>query len=118
MKESYRIENEFSILYSFLWMLFLALGIQAILGLMAAVGFGALGVPDDEIEFVFMRPDAIAIIGVIAAILSVPLIKVAAHQSGKSFPFDFLAIKSINGATLSKVFLVGIGYYIFFYFYT
>ena len=113
MKNNDIIENNFSIFNTFLWMLFFAIGIQAILGLIAAVGMGVFGMLDNEAELAFMRPDTIAIIGVISAILSYPLIKKAAHQTGQSFPFEFLAFKSINGTTLIKVLFAGIGYYIF-----
>jgi len=113
IKDNPITETKFSIFSTILWMLFLALGIQIILGIIIVVGFGIVGVPNDEIELVFIRPDTIAITGLIAAIMSVPLIKTAARQSGKSFPFDFLAFQPINITTLVKVLLAGIGYYAF-----
>jgi len=102
---------EFSISGTLFWILFLSVGIQGILGLIVSVGVKALGVPNTE--FVFMRPDIIAITGGIAAIVSFPLIKKAAYQSDNSLLFDFLALKSINETTLTKVLLAGFGYYLF-----
>jgi len=113
MKESYLIESKFSIFGTFLWMLFLTLGIQAILCFIAAVGIATLGASNNELELLFMRPDAITIIGVIAAILSIPLIKKAAYQPGKTFPFEFLAFQTVNRTTLAKVLLSGVGCYTF-----
>lgn len=101
----------FSISGTLFWILFLSVGIQGILGLIVSVGVKALGVPNTE--FVFMRPDIIAITGGIAAIVSFPLIKKAAYQSDNSLLFDFLALKSINKTTLTKVLLAGFGYYLF-----
>jgi membrane protease YdiL (CAAX protease family) len=103
-------ENQFSIFNTFLWMLFLTFGIQMLLGFIAAVGFGALDMSGNDL---FMRPGTIAITGVIAVILSFPLIKKAALQSGKSFPFKFLGFQSINIITLVKVLVAGIAYYLF-----
>lgn len=113
MKERYIIENKFSAFNTFLWMLFLTFGIQFILGLIAAFGINILGISSSENELILTRPDIIAIIGLIAAIISFPLIKKAAYQSSKSFPFEFLAFRPVHRTTLAKVFLAGIGFYIF-----
>lgn len=104
---------EFSVFGTIVWMLFLTLGIQGILGFITAIGIDSLNGPSNEIELAFMRPDTIAIIGVMAAMLSYPLIKQASHQSGKSFPFEFLAFQTVNRATLAKVLMAGFGYYLF-----
>lgn len=103
----------FSVFGTIVWMLFLTLGIQGILVFITAISMEVLKGTSKEIELAFMRPDAIAILGVIAAVLSYPLIKKASHQPGKSFPYEFLAFQSVNRATLVKVLMVGFGYYIF-----
>jgi membrane protease YdiL (CAAX protease family) len=113
MKENSHSERNFSIFGSFFWMLFLASGIQAIFAFIVTVWIGNLNMPSNEVELIFMRPDVIAIFGILAAILTFLLIKKAAHQSGMPFPFEFLAFQSVNKTTLAKVFLVGVGYYIF-----
>ncbi len=113
MQESTFNTQNFSIFRTFLWMLFLALGIQALIGFVAAFIMGAIGVPLEQIEQLFSRPDVLAATGIIAAALSFPLIKKAAYQSGKPFPFDFIALKPVNKATMVKVILMGFGYYTF-----
>lgn len=113
MQENSQMEIKFSIFYSLLWMLFLALGIQTILSVFWAIGFDVAGVTNDEMDNVFMRPDVLAITGVISAVLSIPLIKTAAHQTDKIFLLQFLAIRAIDKTVLIKILLFGIGYYFF-----
>ncbi len=113
IKKSYIIEKKFSVFGTFLWMLFLTFGIQAILGFIAAVSIDIVGLTSNETEFDLLRPDIKAIIGIFAAIFSIPLIKKAASQSDTSFPFEFLGFQQVNIATLAKVLLVGVFYYIF-----
>ena len=113
LKEHSLTENEFTVIGSILWMLFLAVGIQMMLGLIAVAGFGALGMKSNEIDLIFIRPDAIAIIGTIAAILSIPLIKIASNFKGKSFPLKFLGIQWADRSTLIRILLIGVGYYLF-----
>jgi CAAX protease family protein len=113
MQESTINTQTFSIFGTFLWMLFLAIGIQALLGFAVAFGMGVAGFPVDDIELLFNRPDLMAATGLIAAFLSYPLVKKAAYQSGAPFPFEFLALKAINKETLVKVLLIGFGYYAF-----
>lgn len=113
MQENSQMEIKFSILYSLLWMIFLALGIQTILSVFWAIGFDIAGVTNDEMDNVFMRPDVLAITGVISAVLSIPLIKTAAHQTDKIFLLQFLAIRAIDKTVLMKILLFGVGYYFF-----
>jgi membrane protease YdiL (CAAX protease family) len=108
--------SEYSILKTFLWMLLLTFGLQGIVGFITAivigVDLGASGEGTNGIELTLLQPSIIVITGVISAILLFPLIKKAAHQSIKSFPFQFLAFKPVNKTTLIKVLLLGVGYYI------
>ncbi|MGB0938743.1 MAG: CPBP family intramembrane glutamic endopeptidase [Colwellia sp.] len=113
MKEHYYNKKEFSITHSILWMLFLTVGIQIIIGLIATVIFGSLGMKSDEIEKIFMRPDSIAILGGIAAILLFPLIKKASHLKDKSFLLKFLGLQFADRVNLVKVFWIGVGFYLF-----
>lgn len=113
MQENSQMEIKFSIFYSLLWMIFLALGIQTILSVFWAIGFDIAGVTNDEMDNVFMRPDVLAITGVISAVLSIPLIKTAAHQTDKIFLLQFLAIRAIDKTVLMKILLFGVGYYFF-----
>ncbi|RHW75539.1 CPBP family intramembrane glutamic endopeptidase [Colwellia sp. RSH04] len=113
MKEHYCTKNEFSVLRSILWMLFLAVGIQIILGFIAAAVFGSLGLKNNEIEQQFMRPDTIAIIGVIAAILSIPLIKKTSNLKENTSLLTFLGIQWAERVTLVRVLLIGVGFYLF-----
>lgn len=111
--ERNQIENNFSIFHSLLWMIFLALGIQTILSFFWAMGFEIAGVPNNELEHAFLRPYVIALTGVISAILSIPLIKTAAHQTNKIFLVQFLALRAIDKTTLIKILLLGVGYCFF-----
>lgn len=111
MDTSYRVPEQFSIFGTFIWMIFLSIGIQAIFGTFAAFSAMALGVEDSQIELLLMRPDLLAAVSVAAALCAFPLLKKAAYASNRPFPFEFLALKKIQGATLGKVMLAGLAYY-------
>lgn len=95
-----------------MWMLFLAIGIQLILGLIVAVFCGVFGINSDEIEPLFMRPDVKAIIGGVIAILAMPLIKIASHIKDEFFPVKFLCLQWPDKVTLVRILLIGLAYYI------
>ncbi len=104
-------DRQYSIFTTLLWMLFLALGVQTIISIFIAFGMGAYGLPAEEMDYAFLRPDVLALTGIISAFISLPLIKKAAFHSGKPFPFTFLSVKPINSATMIKVLLSGIACY-------
>jgi len=113
MEDNYTNMKKYSVFETLLWVFFLTFGLQTILGFIAVAGIHFYGVEQNEIERVLTQPDSIAIIGIVAALLSLPLIKKASYSSGKSFPHTFLAFQPIKKHTLFKVLLIGIIYYIF-----
>lgn len=110
-------KDKFSILNTFLWMLFLTFGIQGLVGITAFfildINFKIAGVTTKDIDFLLLQPSMIAVTMAISAVLLYPLIKLAAHQSNKPFPFHFLSFKPLNKLVLIKVLLLGFGYYLF-----
>ena len=112
MQKSTIEEKQFSLFNTFIWMICLVLGIDFVVSLIVGIGFRASGVTDD-FTLIFSRPDALAIASVIAAILILPLIEKAAHQTDKLHLLQFLAIHPINKATLGKVLLAGFACYFF-----
>lgn len=105
--ESNQLENKFSIFNSFIWMIFLALGIQTILSFFWAIGFNTAGVPKNELDQAFIQPYVLAISGVVSAILSIPLIKTAARQKEIALLYQFLSLQAIDKKILMKVLLLG-----------
>lgn len=109
--------DTFSILNTFLWMLFLTFGIQGIVGIIAAftlnIKFKIAGDATQDIDLVLLQPSLIVMTMVVSALLLFPLIKMAAHQSNRPFPFQFLSFKPLNKSVLIKVLLLGFGYYLF-----
>lgn len=112
------IDNEnkhqkFSILGTFLWMFLLSVGIQAGVGIILGIAFNVSETETKDIEFAFLRPDIMLTMVIMTAIISIPLIKKAAHSTEKIFPFVFLALKPIQQTTLIKILVLGTLYYCF-----
>lgn len=99
--------TQFSIFGTVIWMLFLTLGLQTIVVFIAAVGFGASGMPMDELDKLVIHPIALSSLGLITALMAWPLVKKASFTTGKPFPLEFLAIKPIERKTL--LYVLGLG---------
>lgn len=100
----------FSIFGSFIWMLIFIFGIQFVLVGLADIALKLMQVSDEVALLYFYQPIFIVLTSAISLLVSIPLIKAATYQSGKSFPFKFLAINAINLRTLAKVLLLGFVY--------
>jgi hypothetical protein len=103
MKSKYYNSEKYSVFRTVIWVFFLTLGLQTVLGFIAVAGIDSYGVDQGEIEQILTQPNSIAIIGIIAALFSIPLIKKASNASGKPFPYKFLAFQRIQKKTFVKV---------------
>ncbi|MDO6567976.1 type II CAAX endopeptidase family protein [Alteromonas sp. 1_MG-2023] len=100
-------DKSYSILSTLLWMAFLALGVKGLIGVIAYTAFVLYGLEGDALENVFYQPIFMGLSGLVAALLSISLIKKACHVGGAEFPYKFLAIQPISMPILLKVLLVG-----------
>jgi len=103
--------QEFSIIGTLSWLFLLSVGIQAGVDIIIRLAINVSGTEIKEMESTFLRPDIMLIMVIMTAIISIPLIKRAAHSTDKMFPFVFLALRSTQHTTLIKIISAGLIYY-------
>jgi len=101
--------REYSISGSFLWMLFLTIGLELFMGGLLSAGCWLLF----QGEVSETSPGFLAALTVMTATLIPPFIKVAAYQSNRPFPFQFLAIKPVSARSVTLAVLLGVVYCLF-----
>jgi membrane protease YdiL (CAAX protease family) len=102
---------EFSIMDTILWLILITIGVQISVGIIIKIIIQVLGLEFKDLDLVFLRPDIILLGMAMTVIISIPLIKRAAHSTDKTLPFNFLAIKPINKVILIKILVMGSLYY-------
>ena len=100
-------KQTFSIFGTFFWVFTLSFGAQMLIGIFLGLGMGISGMEEESINNTLQSPMFMGIISVAAAILTIPLFKVAAFKSNKGFPFNFVGLKPINRLLLIKLLAAG-----------
>jgi len=101
-------KQTFSIFGTFLWIFALAFGVQSVLGLFISIGLGMSGMEDESISKALEAPILLGTVGLAAALLTMPLFKIAAYRPEKGFPYQFIGVKPIQRSVLLKVLAAGL----------
>ena len=101
-------KQTFSILGTFFWMLGLAFGIQFLITLFLGIGMGFSDMESESIDKALESQALLGAVSLAAAALTLPLFKVAAYQSEKGFPYQFIGVKPIQRSVLLKVLAAGL----------
>ena len=100
-------ETNNTIFSSILWLLFLSLGLQIVLGILAAIVMAAYGIEQEQFDVILGSPIGLGIFSVISVLIILPMLKGVTKQSNLNDLFHFLGFKNIDKSILIKVVLLG-----------